>query len=204
MFIYNKKWLFDGDPRVRLRGEGDPHEVGVSGAAHHLPQVGVLEQREALLPGLDPAVDVVLLDLLKRLCHVGRQFVALSLGVGAVQHALRVVEDGLELVAVYFLLGEIVRGSLNSAYLGYWASQTWAGRGAMSQGMQMLLRHAFRTVRLHRVEANIQPENRASIALARRSGFRKEGFSPRYLKIGGRWQDHERWAMTVEDWRSGR
>ncbi len=113
-------------------------------------------------------------------------------------------EDGLELVAGYFSLGEIVRGPLNSAYLGYWASQAWAGRGAMSQGMQMMLRHAFRTVRLHRLEVNIQPGTRASIALARRFGFRKEGFSPRYLKVGGRWQDHERWAMTVEDWRSRR
>ncbi|MEE2672721.1 MAG: GNAT family protein [Myxococcota bacterium] len=110
---------------------------------------------------------------------------------------------GDEVVAGYFSLGEIVRGQLNSAYLGYWASHGWAGRGAMSAGMRMLLRHAFRSVRLHRVEANIQPENLASIALARRAGFRREGLSPRYLKIGGRWRDHERWAVTVEDWRRG-
>lgn len=113
-------------------------------------------------------------------------------------------EDGLEQVAGYFSLGEIVRGSLNSAYLGYWASQGWAGRGAMGEGMRMLLRHAFRSVRLHRVEANIQPGNRASLALVERSGFRREGLSPRYLKVGGRWRDHERWAMTVEDWRTRR
>jgi ribosomal-protein-alanine N-acetyltransferase len=106
-------------------------------------------------------------------------------------------------LAGYFSLGEIVRGSLNSAYLGYWAAAPWQGRGAMAEGMKLLLRHAFRGVRLHRVEANIQPGNRSSIALARRSGFRREGFSPRYLKVGGRWCDHERWAITSEDWRSG-
>lgn len=104
----------------------------------------------------------------------------------------------------YFSLGEIVRSSLNSAYLGYWGVVPHAGHGHMSIGMSLLLRHAFRKLRLHRVEANIQPENRASIALASRSGFRREGFSPRYLKVGGRWRDHERWAMTVEDWRPRR
>ena len=73
--------------------------------------------------------------------------------------------------------------------------------GKLREGMELLLRYAFRRLRLHRIEANIQPDNAASVALARCSGFRLEGFSPRYLKIGGRWRDHERWAMTVEDWR---
>ncbi|MBI2161785.1 MAG: GNAT family N-acetyltransferase [Candidatus Rokubacteria bacterium] len=64
-----------------------------------------------------------------------------------------------------------------------------------------LVRHAFRRLRLHRLEANIQPRNRASIRLVRRCGFRREGFSPRYLKVFGRWRDHERWAITAEDLR---
>lgn len=110
------------------------------------------------------------------------------------------VGEGL---AGYFSLGEIVRGQFNSAYLGYWASPEWAGRGVMSRGMRILLRHGFRHLRLHRLEANIQPDNLESISLVRRSGFRREGFSPRYLKVGGRWRDHERWAITVEDWRVG-
>jgi ribosomal-protein-alanine N-acetyltransferase len=70
----------------------------------------------------------------------------------------------------------------------------------MSEGLRMVLRRAFRMHRLHRVEANIQPGNRASRRVVGRLGFRREGFSPRYLKIGGRWCDHERWALTHEEW----
>jgi ribosomal-protein-alanine N-acetyltransferase len=109
------------------------------------------------------------------------------------------LEDGA--IAGVFTLSQIVRRLFQSAYLGYHAMQPFAGQGYMTEGMQLVLRHAFATMKLHRVEANVQPENAASIALAKRTGFRLEGFSPRYLKIAGRWRDHQRWAMTIDDWR---
>ena len=101
----------------------------------------------------------------------------------------------------FFNLSQIARGSLQSAYLGYAVGKPFARQGYMREGIELVLRRAFFTLRLHRVEANIQPGNRASIALARGAGFRREGFSPRYLKIGGRWRDHERWAILADDWR---
>jgi ribosomal-protein-alanine N-acetyltransferase len=101
-------------------------------------------------------------------------------------------------------INEIVRGVFRSGYLGYQVGAPHARQGYMTEALAIVLREAFGPLRLHRVEANIQPGNRASIGLVRRAGFRLEGLSRRYLKIGGRWRDHERWALTVEDWRRRR
>jgi ribosomal-protein-alanine N-acetyltransferase len=99
---------------------------------------------------------------------------------------------------------EIVRGIFRSTYLGFYAFAPSAGRGYMTEGLGLVLGELFGPERLHRAEANIQPGNAASKALVKRLGFRREGFSPRYLKIGGRWRDHERWALLAEDWRPSR
>jgi [ribosomal protein S5]-alanine N-acetyltransferase len=109
------------------------------------------------------------------------------------------IEDGA--IAGVFTLSQIVRRLFQSAYMGYQSLQPFAGQGYMTEGLQLALRHTFITMKLHRVEANIQPKNVASIALVKRAGFRLEGFSPRYLKVAGRWRDHQRWAMTIDDWR---
>jgi ribosomal-protein-alanine N-acetyltransferase len=106
------------------------------------------------------------------------------------------LRDSDELVGVANI-SEIVRGALRSGYLGYYVFRPYEGRGLMTEGLRLVVRDAFRRLGLHRVEANIQPGNRASIRLARRLGFRREGYSPRYLKIQGRWRDHERWALLA-------
>lgn len=72
----------------------------------------------------------------------------------------------------------------------------------MSKSLKLVLKEIFTTLDLHRVEANIQPTNTVSIQLVTKNGFIKEGFSPRYLKINGVWQDHFRFALTLEDWLS--
>jgi [ribosomal protein S5]-alanine N-acetyltransferase len=97
-------------------------------------------------------------------------------------------------------LSQIFRGNLRQAFLGYWVGAAFSGQGYMTEALHLALRYAFKNLKLHRIEANIQPENEDSKRLAARTGFRLEGFSPRYLKVVGRWRDHERWAICREDW----
>ncbi|NVI90592.1 GNAT family N-acetyltransferase [Actinomadura sp. BRA 177] len=94
-------------------------------------------------------------------------------------------------------INSIIRGRYQGASLGYAAFAPFAGRGYMTEGLAVALQYAFTELRLHRLEANIQPANKASLALVQRLGFRYEGLSPAYLYIDGCWQDHERWAITA-------
>jgi ribosomal-protein-alanine N-acetyltransferase len=109
--------------------------------------------------------------------------------------------DDHELLGV-FNFSEIVRGAFRSTYLGYFGFAPHSGHGYMTEGMALALDVAFRKLKLHRVEVNIQPTNARSLALAGRIGFTREGFSRRYVKIAGRWRDHVRYAMLAEDWRA--
>jgi ribosomal-protein-alanine N-acetyltransferase len=97
-------------------------------------------------------------------------------------------------------LSAIQRGNLQSAYLGFYAFVPYAGLGYMTEGLSLVLQLAFGDLSLHRVEANVQPANTASLALVERVGFQREGFSPRYLRVGGVWRDHERWAALADGW----
>lgn len=108
----------------------------------------------------------------------------------------RQAETALELVGVVNITN-MVMGAFCSGYLGYYAFAGFERQGYMREGLTLAVRHAFRTLKLHRLEANIQPGNAASLALVQSCGFTREDYSPRYLKIGGRWRDHERWATVA-------
>lgn len=95
-------------------------------------------------------------------------------------------------------LNVITYQALCSAYVSYFGVAGQAEKGYMTEGLSLVVRHAFDELGLHRLEANIQPQNLPSIALARTVGFEYEGFSPRFLKINGVWCDHERWAMLAD------
>ena len=101
-------------------------------------------------------------------------------------------------------LFNIVRGYAQTAFIGYSIGAPHQRQGFATEALQLVLCYAFKRLRLHRVEASIQPHNVPSIALVKRAGFVLEGFSRRLVKIGGKWRDHQRWAILVEDWRPRR
>jgi ribosomal-protein-alanine N-acetyltransferase len=95
-------------------------------------------------------------------------------------------------------INSIIRGRFQNGSIAYAAFAPTAGRGYMSEGVGLALRYAFEELRLHRLDAQIQSANHASIKLVRRLGFRMEGYSPDLLFIDGAWRGHERWAITSD------
>lgn len=96
-------------------------------------------------------------------------------------------------------VGGIARGSLQSAYIGYWIDSRVAGRGITPTAVAMATDHCFDALGLHRVEINIRPENAASLRVVEKLGFRPEGQRERYLHIDGDWRDHLTFALCRDD-----
>lgn len=107
-------------------------------------------------------------------------------------------DDG---IAGFVNLNNIQRGAVQRATAGWSAFAPYVGRGHLGDGLAMVLEVSFTQLRLHRIEADIQPGNERSRTLARRNGLRLEGYSPRLVLIDGEWRDHERWAVLADEWR---
>ena len=111
-------------------------------------------------------------------------------------------EDGVAVGGIN--LFEVIHRLRKSGVVGYLIGPRFFRQGYATEALQLVLRFAFRQLKLHRIEANIQPHNVASQALVKRAGFTCEGSVRKFLKIAGRWRDHERWAVLAEDWRGRR
>jgi ribosomal-protein-alanine N-acetyltransferase len=131
-----------------------------------------------------------------------KRFLATSDTPESQKHLMCSITD--DAIVGYVGLSQISMGVFCSAYMGFWVGVEHARRGYATEGISLCLERAFTRLGLHRVEANVIPTNTASLATVHKCGFRKEGYSPRYLKIAGEWSDHERWAITIEEWEASR
>lgn len=96
-------------------------------------------------------------------------------------------------------VGNMVRGALRSAWIGYWVSSDVAGRGIATAAVALVVDHAFGPTGLHRLEATVRPENTASLRVLEKAGFRQEGIFRRYLDVAGAWRDHLCFAILAEE-----
>ncbi|MGH3433628.1 MAG: GNAT family N-acetyltransferase [Thermocrispum sp.] len=100
-------------------------------------------------------------------------------------------------------IGNVVRASLQSAWIGYWVDSRLASRGVATAAVALAVDHAFAEAGLHRLEATVRPDNLASVRVLGKLGFRREGLFERYLIVDGGWRDHLCFALTAEETGSG-
>ena len=172
---------------LRMRDAADWSEVRVRNRAWLEPWEGAPEA-QAFVPWErrhTPGVYRALLRGLRRDARAGRAFPF------AVTYEERLVGQ--------VTAGNVVRGAFDSATLGYWLDRAVAGRGVVPTAVALVVDHLFDVVQLHRVEADIRPENAASLRVVDKLGFRLEGRHERYLFIDGAWRDHLSYALLRDD-----
>ncbi len=108
-----------------------------------------------------------------------------------------IMVDGV--LAGQITIGNVLRGSLRSAWVGYWVDSEVTGGGVATAATALVVDHGFRQAGLHRIEATVRPENAPSIRVLTKLGFREEGLFRRYLDVAGGWRDHICFAMTAEE-----
>lgn len=97
-------------------------------------------------------------------------------------------------------LNNISRGAMQSATIGYWIDEQAAGLGLTGEAVVGVMSYAFESLGLHRVEIAIVPRNAPSLRVVEKIGLRSEGVAERLIEINGVWEDHLRFAITVEEW----
>lgn len=97
-------------------------------------------------------------------------------------------------------LSNVVHRAWQNCTIGYSMDQLHNGKGYMTQAVALAISFAFEHAGLHRVQAAVMPWNIGSNRVVQKVGFRLEGLSLRYLQINGKWEDHNIYAITAEEW----
>ena len=152
---------------------------------------------EAYLSGWEPEAPGTWAERHSPLAWPAQYFGMRSLGRRGLALPFVITVDGR--FAGQLTIGNVVRGALRSAWVGYWVESGSAGGGVATAAVALAVDHAFGPVGLHRIEATVRPENVASLAVLAKLGFREEGMLRRYLEVAGSWRDHRCLAVTRED-----
>jgi len=118
--------------------------------------------------------------------------------------SLLIFENGQGRLTGGISMGNIRRGVAQTAQIGYWMGEEYAGKGYMGAAIRLLLDHGFGQMRLNRIEAACIPDNERSIRVLEKAGFQREGLLRSYLRINGAWRDHILYAMTADDYRQAK
>lgn len=108
------------------------------------------------------------------------------------------LKDSGKVIGVIHLF-EVMRGNLQSCWIGYFLDKEQNGKGYMSEAVQLVVNYAFQQLKIHRIEAGVMPHNIGSIKVLLKSGFHKEGLAKKNVKINGRWEDHQTLAIVNEE-----
>lgn len=84
--------------------------------------------------------------------------------------------------------------------IGWTLHPDFAGQGYATEAASAVLDLAFSTIRLHRVQADLDPRNAASIALCKRLGMREEALFLQDLWFKGEWADTGMYAILRDEW----
>lgn len=149
----------------------------------------------------EPAASGTWEDRNSRAAWLGQWMALRSLGRRGLSLPFMIMVDGR--FAGQITVGNVTRGSLRSAWIGYWVSSELVGGGVATASVGLVADHCFSGAGLHRLEATVRPENRASIRVLNKVGFREEGLYQRYLAVAGDWRDHLCFAITAEETADG-
>lgn len=147
-----------------------------------------LREWEATLPTPDPTVPTSYRAMIRSHARDARDGRSLSLAMALPGQLIGQIT-----------LGGLSWGSLRAGHIGYWIGRPWAGRGLTPLAVALICDYAFTSLKLHRIEVNVRPENRSSLAVVRKLGFRYEGVRKAYLHINGEWRDHLTYVMLAEE-----
>lgn len=115
------------------------------------------------------------------------------------QYTFGIFVSETEELAGIVSLTEVLRGPLQSCFIGYFLDKRYNGKGMMTEAVRLVVEYAFNELKLHRIEAGVMPHNIPSMRVLEKAGFHKEGIARKNVKINGKWEDHQVLAIVNEN-----